>query len=109
MYLEEHRSIFHRKGEKIYEYKLKVYNILKAYKNWCNNNSAFDLMDVVNHNLRSIELYGSCEPKINYMFVDEVQDLTSATIFLISKMVIKNIFYCGDTAQAITKGVSFRF
>jgi hypothetical protein len=24
-------------------------------------------------------------------------------------MVINNIFYCGDTAQAITKGVSFRF
>jgi superfamily I DNA/RNA helicase len=24
-------------------------------------------------------------------------------------MVINNIFYCGDTAQAITRGVSFRF
>ncbi len=24
-------------------------------------------------------------------------------------MVINNVFYCGDTAQAITKGVSFRF
>lgn len=24
-------------------------------------------------------------------------------------MVLNNIFYCGDTAQAITKGVSFRF
>jgi hypothetical protein len=43
------------------------------------------------------------------MFIDEVQDLTTSTIYLISKMVINNIFYCGDTAQAITKGVSFRF
>jgi hypothetical protein len=24
-------------------------------------------------------------------------------------MVINNVFYCGDTAQAITQGVSFRF
>lgn len=24
-------------------------------------------------------------------------------------MVLNNLFYCGDTAQAITKGVSFRF
>lgn len=43
------------------------------------------------------------------MFIDEVQDLTYSTIFLISKMVLNNIFYCGDSAQAITKGVTFRF
>jgi hypothetical protein len=43
------------------------------------------------------------------MFVDEIQDLTASTTLLISKMVINNIYYCGDTAQAITKGVSFRF
>jgi superfamily I DNA/RNA helicase len=43
------------------------------------------------------------------MFIDEVQDLTASTTFLLSKMVINNIFYCGDTAQAITKGVTFRF
>jgi superfamily I DNA/RNA helicase len=46
---------------------------------------------------------------MNYMFVDEVQDLTAATTFLISKMATNDIFYCGDTAQAIIKGVSFRF
>lgn len=46
---------------------------------------------------------------MNYIFIDEVQDLTTATIFLLSKMVTNNIFYCGDTAQAITKGVDFRF
>jgi len=46
---------------------------------------------------------------MNYIFIDEVQDLTTTTIFLLSKLVLNNIFYCGDTAQAITKGVDFRF
>ena len=43
------------------------------------------------------------------MFIDEVQDLTPATIYLLTKMTKKNNFYCGDTAQAISKGVSFKF
>jgi hypothetical protein len=38
-----------------------------------------------------------------------VQDLTPATIYLLSKIVSDGVFYCGDTAQAIVKGVSFRF
>lgn len=66
-------------------------------------------MDVVNHLLQETEFYGYSGPKMNYIFIDEVQDLTTATIFLLSKMVTNNIFYCGDTAQAITKGVDFRF
>lgn len=47
----------------------------------------YDLMDLVNHLLRETELLNYNGPKINYMFIDEVQDLTSATTFLLSKMV----------------------
>lgn len=46
---------------------------------------------------------------LNYLFIDEVQDLTPATIYLLSLIVTDGLFYCGDTAQAITKGISFRF
>lgn len=48
-------------------------------------------------------------PTLNYLFIDEVQDLTPATIYLISKIVSNNIFYAGDTAQSIQKGVAFKF
>jgi hypothetical protein len=40
------------------EYKKRVYKILKSYMEWCKNKKAYDLMDVVNHNLREIEFYG---------------------------------------------------
>ena len=43
------------------------------------------------------------------MFIDEVQDLTPATIYLISQIVSNTIFYAGDTAQSISKGVIFKF
>jgi superfamily I DNA/RNA helicase len=46
---------------------------------------------------------------MNYFFIDEIQDLTPATIYLLSLLATDGLFYCGDTAQAITKGVSFRF
>jgi superfamily I DNA/RNA helicase len=48
-------------------------------------------------------------PTINFMFIDEVQDLTPATIYLISQIVSNTIFYAGDTAQSISKGVIFKF
>jgi hypothetical protein len=42
------------------------------------------------------------------MFIEEVQNLTVLTTFMLSKM-INNIFYYFDTTQTITKGVTFRF
>lgn len=66
-------------------------------------------MDLVNHILSDIEVYGYQGPMINYIFVDEVQDLPPATLYLISKIVSNGIFYCGDSAQTIAKGVNFKF
>lgn len=66
-------------------------------------------MDVVNHILQEI-LFGRYNDElINNMFIDEVQDLTPAMIYLLTKVTKKDNFYCGDTAQAISKGVTFKF
>lgn len=35
--------------------------------------------------------------------------MTPATIYLISQIVSNNVFYAGDTAQGISKGVIFKF
>ena len=43
------------------------------------------------------------------MLVDEVQDLTPATIKLLLKVTEQNVYLAGDTAQTIAKGVGFRF
>jgi superfamily I DNA/RNA helicase len=41
--------------------------------------------------------------------IDEVQDLPHAIIYLLSKTASYGVFYSGDTAQTIAKGVGFRF
>jgi superfamily I DNA/RNA helicase len=41
--------------------------------------------------------------------IDEVQDLPHAVIYLLSKTASYGVFYSGDTAQTIAKGVGFRF
>jgi superfamily I DNA/RNA helicase len=66
-------------------------------------------MDLTNFLLKKILRNKYLGPKINFLFVDEVQDLTPATIYLISQVVSSNIFYAGDTAQSISKGVIFKF
>lgn len=66
-------------------------------------------MDLVNHILSDIDIYGYQGPMLNYLFVDEVQDLPPATLYLVSKIVTNGVFYCGDSAQTIAKGVNFHF
>jgi superfamily I DNA/RNA helicase len=41
--------------------------------------------------------------------IDEVQDLPHAIVYLLSKTASYGVFYSGDTAQTIAKGVGFRF
>jgi len=57
------------------------------------------------------EIYGKLGelPDFNYLFLDEVQDLPPAIIYLISLVFNNGVYYSGDTAQAIRKGVAFKF
>jgi len=66
-------------------------------------------MDLVNYLLNKIYRNTYLGPVINHMFIDEVQYLTPATIYLVSQVASNNIFYAGDTAQSISKGVIFKF
>lgn len=72
--------------------------------------NAYDFMDVVNHVYSQIKNGNiSKSQKVHFLMVDEVQDLTPNILRLFMVLVEKNIFFCGDTAQTIAKGVGFRF
>lgn len=92
------------------EEKYEVYMIWIRYEQWKNEMRAYDLNDVVNHVLQQIRsdiLKETC--MIHFLMVDEVQDLTQNVISLLMNLAQKNIFFSGDTAQTIAKGVGFRF
>ena len=84
--------------------------IFLRYEQWKSQMRAYDMNDVVNHVLKQIRSDFLKETQlIHFLMVDEVQDLTKNIISLLMTMADKNIFFSGDTAQTIAKGVGFRF
>ena len=90
--------------------KSSIYWIFLKYEQWKQQYRAYDQNDVVNHILRQLRAgNATAAPKMHFLMVDEVQDLTQNLISLLMTMAEKNIFFTGDTAQTIAKGVGFRF
>jgi hypothetical protein len=55
-------------------------------------------MDIVNHILRELKGAQYRGTPIHFMLVDEVQDLTAATIKLLLNITEQNVYFAGDTA-----------
>ena len=87
----------------------KIYEIFMYYEEWKKKECGYDFMDVVNHSLNEIRLRGYNGIPIHFVMIDEVQDLSHATILLLMKITEQNVFFAGDTAQTIAKGVGIRF
>ncbi|GLJ34015.1 hypothetical protein SUGI_0684140 [Cryptomeria japonica] len=89
-----------------------IYDIFLQYEKQKQKNSNFDIADVVNHLHHQIRSNGYLGEKMNFVYVDEVQDLPMAQISLF-KYVCSNVregfIFAGDTAQTIARGVYFRF
>ena len=88
-----------------------VYWIFLEYEKWKKEVNAFDLMDLVHHvnsSGKTNQRYYS-DLRINYLMIDEVQDLTPKTLQLLLKITNERVFFAGDTAQTIAKGVGARF
>ena len=89
--------------------KKRIYHYYERYELWKKEQHGYDFMDLVNHILREMQGFGYSGTAIHFMLVDEVQDLTVATIKLLIKVTEQNVYLAGDTAQTIAKGVGFRF
>ncbi|KAI5351783.1 hypothetical protein L3X38_004674 [Prunus dulcis] len=89
-----------------------IYDIFQAYEKMKMKNGEFDLGDFVidlHHRLRH-EKYGG--DQMDFVYVDEVQDLTMSQIALFKHMCInieEGFIFSGDTAQTIARGIDFRF
>ena len=91
------------------EEKMEVWDLFILYERWKVQHRAYDFQDIVNYLLGQVKYYGYSGVPIHYMMVDEVQDLTPATIALLMSVSKEKLVFSGDTAQTIAKGVGFRF
>ncbi|GJS35388.1 DNA helicase, UvrD/REP type, P-loop containing nucleoside triphosphate hydrolase [Tanacetum coccineum] len=89
-----------------------VYAIYLQYEKKKLENGHFDLADLVNDLHQRLEFEGYKGDLMDYVYIDEVQDLSMRQIMLF-KYVCTNVHegyaFSGDTAQAIAKGIGFRF
>ncbi len=93
-----------------------VYEIYDKYDKLMKKDEAhfYDAADVVCHIARAQRqrTLGAGPQALAHVFVDEVQDLTQAELLLLVQALARpggGLFLAGDTAQAITAGVGFRF
>ncbi|WOL05870.1 hypothetical protein Cni_G14601 [Canna indica] len=89
-----------------------IYDIFVAYENQKLLACEYDLSDFVNHLHDQLYYNGYEGDMIDFVYIDEVQDLTMRQIGLL-KYVCKNFkegyTFAGDTAQTIARGIDFRF
>lgn len=89
-----------------------IYDIFEDYEKVKLERGEFDPADFVTDihlRLKNEDLLGD---KMDFVYVDEVQDLTMRQISLfryICKNVDEGFVFSGDTAQTIARGIDFRF
>ncbi|KAG5545645.1 hypothetical protein RHGRI_017955 [Rhododendron griersonianum] len=94
------------------ERREKIYSIFQDYEKMKKDNGDFDSADFVNdlhYRLRNERFEGD---KMDFVYVDEVQDLSVRQIALfkyICRNVEEGFVFAGDTAQTIARGIDFRF
>uniref|UniRef100_A0A3B6CCA9 UvrD-like helicase ATP-binding domain-containing protein n=2 Tax=Triticum aestivum TaxID=4565 RepID=A0A3B6CCA9_WHEAT len=90
----------------------RIYNIYVDYENMKSTAREFDLSDFVNRLHINLVSEGYKGDLVDFVYIDEVQDLTMTQIALL-KYVCRNFkegfLFAGDTAQTIARGIDFRF
>ncbi|KAM0823294.1 hypothetical protein ACQ4PT_070967 [Festuca glaucescens] len=90
----------------------RIYSIFIAYESMKSTAREFDLSDFVNSLHISLVSEGYNGDLVDFVYIDEVQDLTMTQIALL-KYVCRNFkegfLFAGDTAQTIARGIDFRF
>ncbi|KOO22984.1 lupus brain antigen 1-like protein [Chrysochromulina tobinii] len=88
-----------------------VYDLYLKYEAWKESIGAYDVMDACFAIYTALRAEGYRGPRLDEIYVDEVQDFTQAEIRLFLEVCVdKNaLFFTGDTCQTIARGVGFRF
>ncbi|KAH7338010.1 P-loop containing nucleoside triphosphate hydrolase protein [Rhizoctonia solani] len=88
----------------------EVYAIFQEYQERCSTRGETDTADRVKAILSARKDGTNIGSRVDYLFVDEVQDQLMADIYLLQSLCsnVDGGYWCGDTAQTINIGSSFR-
>ena len=111
---EEYMKLGKSKAPNFTDKREAIYAMFQAYQKHRRDPTEvqeeyFDECDLLHHLYQHRSNFYTCI--IHNFYIDEVQDFTEAELYLLlhlSRCPNQN-FLCGDSAQSIMKGVSFRF
>ena len=106
---------YNKKGQKLTDFNEEerkgIYDICILYEQYKIQNNLFDIQDLTNHLIRQvkIELLPSNIHLIDFLYFDEIQDMTINQIYLLLLISKYSKVYAGDTCQTISQSNRFRF
>ena len=113
--LEEYKEIGNRMAPNFSSHRDTIYKVFTKYQNYQQNqrhhNFLFDECDLVLHLYNRLKKVQDVPWSIHSLYIDEVQDFTQAelAVFIHCCRNPNSMFFTGDTAQSIMRGIAFRF
>ena len=113
--LQEYKQIGNRMAPNFSSHRDTIYKMFLKYQkyqqNQRHNNYLFDECDLVLQLYNRLKNIPDVPWAIHSLYIDEVQDFTQAelAIFIHCCRDPNSMFFTGDTAQSIMRGIAFRF
>ena len=109
--LEEYLELGRKRAPNFTSDREAVYALFQTYQHIKSSLGMFDEADVVHHLYSRLQKVQVPEWSIHRIYVDETQDFTQAELLLLIRCSRdpNGLFFTGDTAQSIMRGISFRF
>ena len=109
--LEDYESLGKKKAPNFSADRKVVYDLYRVYQRERSSKRMFDEADLVYNIHKRLQLITSPEWSVHQIYVDETQDFTQAELSLLIRCCRSpnELFFTGDTAQSIMRGISFRF
>lgn len=108
--LEEYQQVGRKCAPSFTDCRHDIYKLFTNYEKERKRKGLLDECDLL-HNIHSRLKENAFDWQVDEVYVDETQDFTQAELDLLIRLC-KNgnrMFLSGDTAQAIMRGISFRF
>ena len=108
--LDEYQTIGNKRAPSFTADRETIYQLFLSYQRIKRSQGMFDEADVVHYIYHRLEHHFPTW-SIHEIYVDETQDFTQAelSVIICSCRYPNRLFFTGDTAQSIMRGIAFRF
>ena len=108
---DDYESLGRKKAPNFLADRRVVYDLFLVYQRVRSSNRMFDEADLVFNIHCRLQRIPAHEWSVHQFYVDETQDFTQAELSLLIRCCRfpNDLFFTGDTAQSIMRGIAFRF